>query len=394
MIMMHKLLNCLILVLIGVTSSCQVKSSYTELARQVDSGINEEASVIREQLLVNGRELSDFLPDGHSKHADIEYTKELQKGIDLGGVILLPDYPLLVNEEGLSIRSNTELVFRENSKLIMKPNSETHYAVLDITNAKNVNVYFANIEGDRFRHLTNKGEWGMGIRIQGSQNVNLHAPVISDCWGDGIYIRSLAGAQSKGITIKNFKINRARRNGISIISADGLLIENGLISGTVGTAPQSAIDIEPNRPSDTLKNIVIRDLITHDNKGDGIMILLANLTLKGEEKGSQNVSIEIDNHTDIGSSYPVRINGRSRNGNDKYDRSLKIGGEIVFRNPKWTWNKEESPVRFSPGKDRVMETGFNPQVKFENITIIGVNGEVGKKQDEIRRRILEDIQRL
>lgn len=377
--------------------SCQAQESYKNLAAEIDASIPQQLFASREQFLKIGKDLSTFLPTQHTKTGNVDYTNELQKGLDKGGILILPDFPLLVNQRGLIIRSNTTLVFRKNSKLIMKANSETHYTVLDIRNVENVKVYFANIEGDRNKHLISKGEWGMGIRIQGSQNINVYAPTISNCWGDGIYIGSVGEIQSKNISINNFKIYRARRNGISIISVDNLLIEKGVISETSGTAPQSALDIEPNRVSNILKGIVIRNLTTHGSRGDGIMISLSNLTLKDQKKNGQSrkVQISIDNHIDIGSLYAVRINGRAGGAaGNKFNKSLKLDGEIVFNNPQWIRSNEDLPVRYSPKKDRVLDYGFNPRVRFENISILGGNRKEMKTQKSSVRAILEESKKL
>lgn len=375
---------------------CQAQETYEDFVKEINESIPQDFYQKREQLLRIGNELAAYLPSGHSINGNVDYTKELQRGIDRGGIILLPDYPLLVNEKGLQIRSNTKLVFRENSKLIMKANSETHYAVLDITTVENVDVYFANIEGDRDGHLISNGEWGMGIRVQGSQNINLYAPTITNCWGDGIYIRGFGDIHSEKVSVHNFKIHRARRNGISVISVNNLLLNKGVISDTHGTAPQSAIDIEPNRPSDILKNLVIRDLTTHNSQGDGLMILLSNLTLKhAKNKSGQKVNITIENHVDVGSQYAVRITGRpiDDTGN-KYEKSLKIDGEITFKNPKWIWGKSDSPVRFSPKKDRVLEYGFNPIVRFDNITILDNRRKKSKTQKTFVKTILKETKKL
>ncbi|TDS65018.1 parallel beta helix pectate lyase-like protein [Myroides indicus] len=391
---MNKIFFCLIFIVFSFIS-CKGQNSYNELAKQINSTIPQEYFQKRDELIAKGNELSTYLPFEHSKKGNVDYTKELQQGIDKGGVLVLPDYPLLVNEKGIQLKSNTKLVFREHSKLIMKPNAETHYTVLDLTDVENVDVYFANIEGDREEHLISKGEWGMGIRIQGSKNVNIYAPTITNCWGDGIYIRGNGKIQSKKISVNHFNIHRARRNGITIVSVDDLFLNNGLISDTNGTAPQSGIDIEPNRPTDILKNIIIKDITTYNSKGDGIMIHLAKLLLKQKEKLDPKVNITIENHKDIESLYAVRISGRSKDdSNSKYENSLKIDGEIVFKNSQWIWNKDDLPVRFSPKKDRVLEYGFNPKVKFENITILENNWKINSKQKYFVEEVLNKVKKL
>lgn len=393
---MYKIISFLTLLL--SVMSCHAQTTYAELANDVDKKRLNSFFQKRDQLLNDGVELSSFLPQSHSKNGDVDYTKELQIGIDKGGVLLFPNYPLLINKNGLNIKSGTKLVFRERSKLIMKSNSETHYTVLDIKGVKNVDVYFANIDGDRDRHLIPKGEWGMGIRIQGSQNINLYASTITNCWGDGIYIGPLGKIESESILIHNFKIHRARRNGISIISGRNLTLNTGVISETFGTAPQSGLDIEPNRSTNVLSNIIIKNLITHNSAGDGIMMALSNLTVEdgklSQSIGKKMVTIRVENHKDIGSGYAARINGRDENSSKSRYKKGKLGGEIAFVNPVWIGYKDNSPVRYSPKKTRVLTYGFNPNVSFSNITL--QNGRGNGKEDVkgLINAIIKDSKKL
>lgn len=386
----------IVAVLICLLSSCKAQKSYQDLVRQIDSQIPAEYVRQRSELLKIGVELSSFLPESHSKKGDIDYTEALQKGIDKAGVLLMPDYPLLVNEKGLVLKSNTKLVFRDKSKLVMKENSETHYGVINIREVENIDIYFANIEGDRETHLINKGEWGMGIRIQGARHVNLHAPTITNCWGDGIYLAPSGNVENEKITVDYFKIYRARRNGISLVSGKSILIDNGLISETHGTAPQSAIDIEPNSPSNVLQDIFVRNLTTHNSAGDGVMMSLSNLTLERKDivgkPQDNNVTIRIENHKDIGSLYAARINGRLAD-SSKY-RQGKLGGEIVFVNPTWTGYSDQMPIRFTPRKDRVLDYGFNPTVSFRNVTLLENSGREVKSASSVVDVILKESKKL
>ncbi|MBI1789740.1 MAG: right-handed parallel beta-helix repeat-containing protein, partial [Acidobacteria bacterium] len=78
--------------------------------------------------------------------------------------------------------------------------------------------------------------------------------------------------------------------GISVISVDGLLVENSVFRNTWGTPPSSGVDIEPDTPAERLQNIVFRHCSFLDNYGDGIEVFLAHQT--GE---SAAVSILFDN---------------------------------------------------------------------------------------------------
>lgn len=386
----------IIIVTFGLVS-CHAQNRYQDLARSVDKKLPKVYEEARLRHLESGIELALYLPKNHSKAGDVDYTDELQKGLNKGGVVLLPDYPLLVNKKGLQLKTGTKLIFRKGSKLIMEANAETHYTVLDIRGVNNVDIYFANIEGDRDRHLISKGEWGMGIRIQGSQDVNIIAPTVVNCWGDGIYISPLGKVESERVCINNFKIHRARRNGISIISGKGITIKDGVISETRGTAPQAAIDIEPNRPSNTLSNILIKDVVTHKSAGDGIMILLSNLTIKdgkSSEPEDKKITIRIENHKDISSQYAARINGREERNNKVTYMPGKLGGEITFTNPTWQGYRDRSPIRYSPSKTRILNYGFNPNISFDNVTLHDDNGVEHSNSKRILETMVKEAKKL
>ena len=60
--------------------------------------------------------------------------------------------------------------------------------------------------------------------------------------------------------------------GMSVIDVDGLRVSNSSFRNTNGTPPQSGIDIEPDKPSQLLKRIELRDIILENNSGCGLEI--------------------------------------------------------------------------------------------------------------------------
>ena len=59
---------------------------------------------------------------------------------------------------------------------------------------------------------------------------------------------------------------------MSVINVDGLRVSNSSFRNTNGTPPQSGIDIEPDKPSQLLKRIELRDIILENNLGCGLEI--------------------------------------------------------------------------------------------------------------------------
>ena len=132
-----------------------------------------------------------------------------------------------------------------------------------------------------------KAEWRMGIALWGCSGVVIEGMTIAESGGDGIYITgTAANPVSRNIRIRNVTCDRNYRQGISVISADSLLIENCILSNTSGTSPAAGIDMEPNLPVQRLSNIVVRNCLMSGNDGGGMHHYLGNLTDK-----SGNVSI-------------------------------------------------------------------------------------------------------
>jgi hypothetical protein len=107
---------------------------------------------------------------------------------------------------------------------------------------------------------------------------------IAETGGDGIYL----GVATRGVPCRDVVIRRVEcvannRQGISVISVDGLLIEDCVLRDTFGTAPQSGIDFEPNGADEQISNVVMRRVTSENNAGDGFQFYLGNLDSDGPE---------------------------------------------------------------------------------------------------------------
>lgn len=288
------------------------------------------------------KELIYCLPENYVTNGTVDYTEHLQKGIKENSTVLLPNFPVLINQKGLTLKSNSKIIFNKYSKLIMAPNNQTNYGVLNLIKINNVKIYYANIEGDKHKHLSDKGEWGMGINILGSQNISIQNALITSCWGDGIYMDMYENVHPKSISIYKTQLNDNRRNGMSVISADGLKVNYLLSSNTKGTLPESGIDIEPDNNQRVLKNIDLNHITTYKNGRDGILIALEALV--GEQ--TKNVLITISNHFDDGSAcgfhfyrttYKLPVRGKLLN------------GQISVSNSEWI-NNSKLPIWYDTDK--------------------------------------------
>jgi predicted neuraminidase/polygalacturonase len=134
-----------------------------------------------------------------------------------------------------------------------------------------------------------KAEWRMPLVINGCTNFNLYGLTLRDSGGDGLMLSGAGGKPCRAVHLKDVVCDNNYRQGISVISVDGLLVEDSTFKNTWGTPPSSGVDIEPDSPDQMVKNVVFRNCRFEDNYGDGIEVFLANL-----RKESGDVSIVFD----------------------------------------------------------------------------------------------------
>ena len=173
------------------------------------------------------------------------------------------DYQVSAYKNGdvcLPVNSNTELVI--NGTIRLTPNNFTNYYILQAEGHDIKIKGKGTILGDKHTHTGKKGEWGMGINLDHAHNVMIKGLTIKDCWGDCIYV----GNESSDVRIEDCLLDHGRRQGISITSADGVIIKNCTITNVGGTAPEYAIDVEPNK-RETVDNVVIENVITKNCRG-------------------------------------------------------------------------------------------------------------------------------
>lgn len=320
------------------------------------------------------KDLTSLLPKNYVKDGSVDYTSYLQAGINKYRNVILPNFPILINDGGLNVPSNTTIYFNKNSKLIMKGSSKGTDSKADVYQAilldrvSNVNIYNANIEGDRYKHLGKEGEWGHGINILSSSKVKILNARIRNCWGDGLYIgRNNKVRDSKGnyvpsseIIVSQSVIDNNRRNGISLTCGKNIEINKVVLSNQNGTLPMSGIDIEPNIYLDAIDNIKLEDIITYNNRQDGILIVLTRLTSK---ERSNTCNISINRHVDENSYGAIRLGSGFPRGN----KSLK--GKIIITESTWINN---AGLRYRSGYDQLPEVLFS-KIKQQNLKVVKNN---------------------
>lgn len=196
-----------------------------------------------------------------------------------------------------------------------------------------------------------KAEWRMTLSIRGSTNVNVSGLTLKDSGGDGIYVDGGKELRySENVYLRDITCENHYRQGISVISAENLIVENCTFSNTWGTPPSSGVDIEPDLAEQRIKNVRFSGCQFIDNAGDGIEVFLAHTTRETED-----VTICFEN---------CYISSRHGSG----IRVSKIGdngpsGHIAFKNCA-----VESTVGYGI---KVQEKSLNgARVEFKNCRII------------------------
>lgn len=230
--------------------------------------------------------------------------------LSAGGTVYFPNGTYLVSAD-LTVPSGITLKGDTASVVERMPNALTTYYIFRVLESSNVHFENLFINGEREKHEGTAGEWGMGIGFEAAENCSVRNCTISDCWGDGIYIGSHGSVGCKNITVDGVKIDYARRNGISVINADGLMITDCDIRNTSGTAPQYGICFECNADTDSVRNASVTRCVFTDNKyGVGF-------------SGADNV-------------YEVSVDGCTFNGTNGVYVSRtttdNVGGFILLRN--------------------------------------------------------------
>jgi Pectate lyase superfamily protein len=202
-------------------------------------------------------------------------TAAIQAAVDeiggTGGTVLVPNGTYMVDAVGkkrLALKSGMTLKLSEGATLKAIANSSKKYAVLSISGASDVRVVGGTLEGERNEHIGEAGDGGMGIRIDhGSEHIEISGVTAKEMWGDGFYVQGAADVKFCSVTA-----DHNRRQGLSIIEADGLAVTNSVFKNTQGTRPSAGIDLEPDKAVQKITSVRIQNSKFLDNAGGGIQI--------------------------------------------------------------------------------------------------------------------------
>ena len=279
---------------------------------------------------VTGYDVTRSLPSNYVRDGSRDYTAYLQDAINKNSEIVFPAFPIMVNDKGLLIGSNKTITFLTGSQLLLKPTSSGNYTILRISKAGNITLNNPVLVGDKNNHIGDNGEWGQGLGLYGAYNVTINGIRVTNCWGDGIYLAAKDKVTNKNIKIYDAYCRNNRRNGISVTSVDGLLLEAPYAGYSDGTPPSAGIDFEAETFTDEFKNIVVNSPRTEYNSGPGLMIGFRSL-FGGPNK---TIGFQINAPMDKGSSVGFKTSAILT----RQVANETVTGNLNIINPYWRKN--------------------------------------------------------
>lgn len=293
----------------------------------------------------------------------VDSTEALQAAINSGVPTLIIDKaagPWIVTP--IELISNQEIRFEQGVEVLAKRGEFKGTADSLFTAKLRENItligYGATLRMWRSDYAAApyaKAEWRHILKFASCSNVKVVGLTLSESGGDGVYLGTgKAGVTNKDFLIKDVVCDKNYRQGISVITAENLLIENTVMKNTDGTAPCAGIDFEPNLPDERIVNCVMRECVSENNAGAGYVAYLCPL-----DANSAPVSLRLENCRAIG-------NGGS------------ACGIITGNTPAQALSgrAEFIDCTFQGGKGAGVQIGGNPataiQIRVQNCSILDV----------------------
>ena len=249
--------------------------------------------VARGDAVANDRERERAIASEFGFDAE-DSTEALQRAIDSGAATVVvdkQDSPWIVRP--IELRSDLTLVFEEGVEVIAKKGEFLGGAdaLFRATRCKNLTLRGEGSgatlrmrKRDYWSAPYKLAEWRHGVSLLSVENTTIENLQIAETGGDGVYVGVAHGAgPCRNVVLRRLDCVENNRQGISVISADGLLIEDCVLRNTNGTAPEAGIDFEPNHGEEQITNVVLRRVRSFDNAGDGFAFYLPNLRATGKE---------------------------------------------------------------------------------------------------------------
>lgn len=201
-----------------------------------------------------------------------------------GGTVVVPQGQYMIDLiQQIDMKDYVHLKMHPLAELIGKPNGEPRYGMINMRSVNDAIISGGKLIGDRDRHnysVAGTHEWGHAIQVYGAERCSIVGTVMTNFTGDGISIGRDGTRRSNDIEIAQILSTRNRRQGISIVTGDNILVYQSECSWTgddmegeaAGTAPMCGIDIEPEKAAGSIKNIRVIDCKLLYNKRFGFLL--------------------------------------------------------------------------------------------------------------------------
>lgn len=214
-------------------------------------------------------------------------------------------YHIKCNPVGVNIASLTTVVMAKGAQIKVIPTALDNYALFRIANASHVSVYGGDLVGDRDQHLSEVGQWGMGIQVEASTDIELNGIYAHHFWGDGLYTLPMAGVTCQRIRIVGCRSEYNRRAGLSVTGGSQYSILSSSFSYNADEINSGGINFECDYETDSIFDVTVHDVrCTHNRNG---------LLISNEDRNIEN----------------IRIANSSFYDNDKYGVLSACGIDVV-----------------------------------------------------------------
>jgi len=289
---------------------------------------------------------------------ETDATDALQSAINSGAKkVVVPDMEKDWIVRPIMLKGDQEIVFEDGAivtakKSEFKGKGDCLFKGMELSNLtlRGYGAVFRMQKQDYMTDAYDKAEWRMVIGLYSCNNVEILGITLRDSGGDGIYL-GVSGDQMycSNIHIRGVICDNNYRQGISVISADNMLIEDCTFKNTWGTPPAAGIDLEPNHPGERLTNCIIRNCVMENNEGAGILIYLRPLSAESEdlsirfencrvtsEKGSGLIVGAVKDDGPMGSIdfTECHVENTAKTGAQIYDKSASRA-RVSFTNCTW-----------------------------------------------------------
>lgn len=174
-------------------------------------------------------------------------------------------------------------------------NSYPNYNLFELIDCENFVITNGFLKGDRLTHdyTTTSGthEFGYAIYCNSSltswyPNIGVPSETLKCCGvisnlkifdftGDGVVTKN--GMSPGKIEVLNCEIHHCRRQGISVLDSDTVVVDNchihhiGTFDGISGASPMSGIDIEPGSGTSSVNLLVVRNTTIENTSNESII---------------------------------------------------------------------------------------------------------------------------